>query len=192
MGTRTNLQEGEAAGPVHAPYFPEAKFEEWWLFLVETTPTTRIISYERIRDTERVVEIKMRFQVSRPGKHSLALHAMSDSYSGIDQRVDFNFTALQEAEVKREIYVHPEDEDLDLQPTLFQQFMGDLGKEEDSEEEEEDSKPKKNSKAAKGLSDAKAKAKADSDAEGDGDAKKGNAKKDADSSDSDSSDSDSD
>ena len=32
--TRKNLQEGEAAGPVHAPLFPEPKFEEWWIFLV--------------------------------------------------------------------------------------------------------------------------------------------------------------
>eukprot|EP00439_Symbiodinium_sp_Y106_P074137 s1358_g14.t1 len=125
--TRKNLQEGEAMGPVHAPFYPEPKFEEWWIFLVEGAPNTRIMGFERIRDTDRVVETKLRFQVSRPGKHSLTVHALCDSYVGIDQKVDLNFVVHTEEEVKREIFVHPEDEDLDLQPTLFQQFMGELG-----------------------------------------------------------------
>merc|ERR1719163_904293 len=54
--TRKNLREGEAMGPVHAPLFPEPKFEEWWLFLVEAGPSTRIITFERIRDCERLIE----------------------------------------------------------------------------------------------------------------------------------------
>jgi len=135
---RKNLRENEAIGPVHAPFFPEPKLEEWWLFLVEAAPATRIISYERIWDTERIVEQKLRFHVSRPGKHNLVLHALCDSYAGIDQKVELNFDALQEDEVKREIVLHPEDEDLDLQPTLFQQFMGELNVDEESEEEEEE------------------------------------------------------
>jgi len=140
---RRNLKEGEAAGPVHAPFFPEPKFEEWWLFLVEA-PATRIIAFERVRDCERVVEEKLRFQVSRPGKHTLVLHALCDTYAGIDQKIELNFNALQEEEVKREVFVHPEDEALDEQPTLFQQFMGELGHEEESEEEEEDEDKRQN------------------------------------------------
>lgn len=173
---RRNLKEGEAMGPVHAPLFPEPKFEEWWLFLVETTPTTRIMTFERIRDTSHFVEEKLRFQVSRPGKHGLVLHALCDSYAGLDQKVDLNFTASTEEEVKREVFVHPEDEDLDLQPTLFQQFMGELNHEEESEEEEEEegggkrkkveSKPK-----ARDLGAKVADAKADSDDDDDDDDK---------------------
>eukprot|EP00442_Polarella_glacialis_P045253 CAMPEP_0115080842 /NCGR_PEP_ID=MMETSP0227-20121206/18912_1 /TAXON_ID=89957 /ORGANISM="Polarella glacialis, Strain CCMP 1383" /LENGTH=666 /DNA_ID=CAMNT_0002468549 /DNA_START=172 /DNA_END=2172 /DNA_ORIENTATION=+ len=146
--TRKNLQEGEAMGPVHAPLYPEPKFEEWWIFLVEGSPTnTRIIAFERVRDTERVVEAKLRFQISRPGKHSLAVHALCDSYSGLDQKVELNFNASTEDEVKREIFVHPEDEELDLQPTLFQQLMGELGGDDESEEEEEqEDKDKKKGK----------------------------------------------
>ncbi|CAE7715022.1 ERDJ2 [Symbiodinium sp. CCMP2456] len=174
--TRKNLQEGEAMGPVHAPFYPEPKFEEWWIFLVEGAPNTRIMGFERIRDTDRVVETKLRFQVSRPGKHSLTVHALCDSYVGIDQKVDLNFVVHTEEEVKREIFVHPEDEDLDLQPTLFQQFMGEpapesllvgtrpdrlqipvserLGGDDESEEEEDDDKNKGKSKVEK-LSDGK-------------------------------------
>lgn len=140
---RKNLRENEAVGPVHAPLFPGAKYEEWWVFLTEGNPSTRIIAYERIRETEIMMECKMRFQISRPGKHKMDLHALCDSYAGIDKKVELNFNALAQEEVKREIVVHKEDEDLDLQPTLFQQFMGDLGQEEESEEEEEEDDKRK-------------------------------------------------
>merc|ERR1719517_318017 len=62
---RKALREDEAIGPVHAPLFPEPKFEEWWIFLVEGgSATTRIIASQRIRDTEKVVVEKLRFQLS--------------------------------------------------------------------------------------------------------------------------------
>ncbi|CAK0863473.1 unnamed protein product [Prorocentrum cordatum] len=109
---RKNLQENEAVGPVHAPLFPEPKFEDWWLFLVEGgSATTRIIASQRIRDTEKVVVEKLRFQLSRAGKHQLVLHAMCDSYAGLDKKVELNFNVCTEDEVKREVIVHPEDED---------------------------------------------------------------------------------
>jgi len=145
---RKNLKEKEALGPVHAPFFPEPKFEEWWVFLVEGGPGTRIIAFERIRDLERHVEVKLRFQVSRPGKHNLVVHALCDSYKGLDQKKDLNFNVNTEDEVKREIIVHSEDMDLDQQPTLFQQFMGELGQDEESEEEEEEDKGKNKAKPA--------------------------------------------
>mmetsp|Transcript_25406 Transcript_25406/g.67163 ORF Transcript_25406/g.67163 Transcript_25406/m.67163 type:complete len:663 (-) Transcript_25406:57-2045(-) len=154
--TRRNLRDKEAVGPVHAPLFPEPKYEEWWLFLVENTASTRIITFKRVRDCEKVVYEKLQFQVSRPGKHSLCLYALCDSYAGIDQKVDLNFNAMSEEEVKREVFVHPEDEDLDNQPTLFQQFMGELNQDEDSEEEEEEGEDKPKGAGAKAVKGAKA------------------------------------
>lgn len=142
--TRKNLRDKEAMGPVHSPFFPEPKFEEWWFFLVEAAPTansrsnTRIVHFERVCDQERVVEVELRFQVTRVGKNNMVLHALCDSYAGIDKKVEVDFHAFSEEEVKREYSIHGEDEDLDLQPTLFQQWMGDLRAEEESEEEEEE------------------------------------------------------
>jgi len=188
---RKNLREDEAMGPVHAPFFPEPKFEEWWLFLVENNPSTRIIGSERIRDTGRICEEKLRFQVSRPGPHSLTLHALCDSYAGMDQKVDLKFDVKTEDQVKREVFVHPEDEDLDLQPTLFQQFMGDLNREEESEEEEEEEDKKKKAAKAKAkaqnrnLGESPVRAK-----EGDSDDDDDDGKKDDDDSSSDDDDSD--
>ena len=45
-----------------------------------------LLESRRIRDTEQFVEAKMRFQISRPGKHSLTVHALCDSYVGIDKK----------------------------------------------------------------------------------------------------------
>jgi len=133
---------------VHAPFFPEPKFEEWWVFLVEGGPGTRIIAFERVRDLERQSEVKLRFQVSRPGKHHLVVNAICDSYKGLDQKKDLHFDVKTEDEVKREIIVHSEDMDLDQQPTLFQQFMGELGQDDESEEEEEEGDKGKGKKKA--------------------------------------------
>ena len=102
------------------------------------------------------MQAELRFQISQKGKHNLVLHALSDSYAGIDQKVDIIFTALTEDEVKREVFIHPEDEELDLQPTLFQQLMGEMHQDEESDEEEEDlagSKRKKKKGSAEANED---------------------------------------
>uniref|UniRef100_A0A6U6V0P2 J domain-containing protein n=1 Tax=Zooxanthella nutricula TaxID=1333877 RepID=A0A6U6V0P2_9DINO len=167
--TRKNLRNDEAAGPVHAPFFPEPKFEEWWLFLVEGATTasasaSKIVAFERVRDTDKVSEQKLRFQVQKAGKRKIELHVLCDSYAGVDKKIELTYTAHDEVDVKREIFVHKEDEDLDLQPTLFQQFMGDLGGDEESEDEVEEEQPEK---------EEKTKSKPKSSKKGKGDAGKG-------------------
>eukprot|EP00440_Ansanella_granifera_P053192 gb/GFBE01057668.1/.p1 GENE.gb/GFBE01057668.1/~~gb/GFBE01057668.1/.p1 ORF type:complete len:672 (+),score=172.46 gb/GFBE01057668.1/:1-2016(+) len=134
-----HLAKGEAQGPANAPLFPGAKFEEWWLFLVDAgaRDSTRIVHFERVLDTNRLIEEKLRFQVTKAGENKLVLHAMCDAYAGLDHKIELTFTAYAEDEFERKMPVHQEDEDLDLQPTLFQQWMGDLRGDE-SEEEEED------------------------------------------------------
>jgi len=138
---RKNLQDGEAMGAVHAPLFAEAKYEEWWFFLVEAeaeaATKSRLVHFERLCDVERCVEQQLRFQITKSGQSTLVLHAMCDSYAGLDQKLELTFGAKAEEDFKREFKVHHEDEELDFQPTLFQQFMGEYGHENESEEEEE-------------------------------------------------------
>merc|ERR1711963_1178662 len=52
--------------------------------------------------------------------------------------VELNFHAYGEDEFKREFPVHEEDMNLDLQPTLFQQWMGEYNHAEESEDEEDE------------------------------------------------------
>lgn len=131
---RKHLEKGEALGPVHAPLFPGAKFEEWWFFLVDSGAKERIVHFERIVEVERCIEEKLRFQVTKAGENNLVLYAMCDAYAGLDHKVELTFHAHAEDELVRKMPVHQEDEDLDLQPTLFQQWMGDLRGDESEEE----------------------------------------------------------
>mmetsp|Transcript_78535 Transcript_78535/g.138373 ORF Transcript_78535/g.138373 Transcript_78535/m.138373 type:complete len:671 (-) Transcript_78535:132-2144(-) len=133
-----HLQKGQAQGPANSPLFPELKFEEWWLFLVEPgAGSTRIVHFEVCRDNERMMEEKLRFQVTKAGENKLVLHAMCDAYAGLDQKIELTYRAYAEDELQRSFPAHAEDEELDLQPTLFQQWMGDLRQDESEEEEEE-------------------------------------------------------
>lgn len=131
---RKHLDQGEALGPVHAPLFPGAKFEEWWFFLVDSGAKERIVHFERVVEVERCIEEKLRFQVTKAGENNLVLYAMCDAYAGLDHKVELTFHAHAEDELVRKMPVHQEDEDLDLQPTLFQQWMGDLRGDESEEE----------------------------------------------------------
>jgi len=156
---RKALRENEATGPAHAPLFPDPKFEEWWFFLVapsekpgkeksikaasteKTSSATRIVHFERVLDRECYVEEQLRFQVTNPGKNTVVLYALCDAYAGIDKKVELTFHAHGEEEFKRQLPVYEQDEDLDLQPTLFQQWMGDLSHADESDEEEEEDRP---------------------------------------------------
>jgi len=138
--TLRNLLEGEAMGPVHAPYFPDPKTEEWWIFLSDKI-TGDIYTYQRCCNPERIMNEQLQFRVSRPGKQTLNLLIICDSYSGLDKSIDVDFIALARNEAEsREVYVHPEDEALDNEPTLFQQMMGqtDLGDSSDDDDVQED------------------------------------------------------
>lgn len=135
---RKHLRADEAMGPVHAPFFPELKFEEWWFVLVEDAEQPRIVHFERSLETASRIELELRFQVISAGKNSLALHAWCDSYAGLDRRVELTFHASSEDQSKRVYRAHEEDIELDLQPTLFQQWMGaDSGRGADDDESDE-------------------------------------------------------
>merc|ERR1711915_573133 len=119
--TRKHLEEGESQGTVHAPFFPKQVKEEWYIYLIEPSGSTRILGHTIKKNQDREIVDKICFQAGRPGKFTYHLHAISDSYFGIDQKADVSFTVKTEAQVKREIFVHPEDTELDKIPTLFEQ-----------------------------------------------------------------------
>merc|ERR1712070_970181 len=152
--TRLNLEENEAVGCVHAPYFPGPKFEEWWLLIYDERDR-RVVTVEAVTGTNREETAKIRFMVPRKGDFKWAVHAMCDSYMGMDVTKEVRFKALSKREVKKEIFIHPHDMHI---RTLFEEIM--LGplmdEDEDSDSDSEDDRgPAKKAAAA-----AKAKAKA--------------------------------
>ncbi|KFH15279.1 DnaJ family Sec63 protein [Toxoplasma gondii MAS] len=136
--TRTNLNEGEAAGAVHAPLLPMAKYEEWWIFLVDKTESAstggRILNFVRSKSAERVVEERIQFRVNRVGKQSVTVLAICDSYAGCDCTMELEFKAYHPEEKPRPVWIHPEDLRLDEEPTLFQQMLGEMYTSSDEEE----------------------------------------------------------
>lgn len=110
-------------------------------------------TYARARSQQRTVVEELKFVIQKSGELTYQLIAMCDSYDGVDIIVDVvvngrTFTiqihlifvvvsVLPRNKIKREIFVHPEDEALDNQPTLFQQMLGEAA-DGHSEDESED------------------------------------------------------
>jgi hypothetical protein len=134
---RTNLEEGEAAGPAHAPYFPVAKYESWWI-LVWDNQAMRLVIADAINGQGRVAEGKLLFQVPRHGEFSWTVYAFCDAYAGLDAEVSLSFRALKQKQAKREIFIHPAD--LHIR-SFFEELMMGLQPPEDDDSSESDEEP---------------------------------------------------
>ena len=150
--TRENVTEGTkkkkaTAPPVHAPLFPKTIRESWWLILTDKMDPRKgaggevtIHAIEKISDQSRIVNHELRFMApQRAGSYEMDLHVYSDCYMGLDQTLPIAFTVSPAAELP-EYEPHPEDLELDNEPTLFEQVMAanvdDSSDDEDDEVEE--------------------------------------------------------
>lgn len=132
--TRNNLKEGEKAGLVHAPRFPFPKQEAWWVGL--GTKEGKIISIDKVKDPDRVVKHKIKFLAPRKGDYEFDLIVKSNAYVGLDQKHKVNLTT-KDASVLPEYKVHPDDAELDDEPTLFEDMLN-ANIEEDSDSDDSD------------------------------------------------------
>mmetsp|Transcript_46679 Transcript_46679/g.108787 ORF Transcript_46679/g.108787 Transcript_46679/m.108787 type:complete len:973 (+) Transcript_46679:105-3023(+) len=138
--TRTNLGENEAVGAVHSPLFPVPKFEEWWIFVYDERARTAI-TVEPIFGSSREETVQVRFLVHRKGEFRWTVHAMCDSYAGLDVKCNVSFEAKSKKEVDHKIFIHPADVRI---KSFYEMMLESLDpeQEEESESEEEDVKPK--------------------------------------------------
>lgn len=146
--TRENVTR--TAPPVHAPLFPKTIHENWWVVLTDHLPdggnsqNVNIHAFEKISDQNRTFTHELRFMApNKPGVYRLDLQVLSDCYLGLDEAKVVEFE-VKAAEGLPEYHVHPEDEDLDLEPTLFDIGMPaaqEDSSDEEEEEEEEEEKP---------------------------------------------------
>lgn len=131
--TRNNLDDGEKAGLVHAPRFPFPRLEAWWVAL--GTKEGKIISIDKVTSPDKVVEHKIKFLAPRKGNYEFNLHVLSNAYVGFDHTEAVQLTT-QDASVLPEYKVHPDDAELDDEPTLFEEMMN-ANIEDDSDSDEE-------------------------------------------------------
>lgn len=142
--TRNNLEGGEKAGLVHAPRFPFPKREAWWVAL--GTTNGKIISIDKVTSPEKVVKHKIKFLAPKQGTYEFKLHVLSNAYVGFDYEDTVELKTL-DASVLPEYKVHPDDAELDDEPTLFEEMMNanieddsdsDEGEDSDSDDESEE------------------------------------------------------
>jgi len=83
-------EDGEGAEvdtTVHAPFFPAAKAENWWL-VVGDEKEKSLLAIKRVT-FGRKLSTKLEYVVPSAGRKTLTLYLMSDSYVGVDQAPTF-------------------------------------------------------------------------------------------------------
>ena len=140
--TRANVLEGDQAPPVHAVHMPKPLRESWWVILTDPTAPDgkgNIHAIEKIQNQSRVISHDMRFMAPpKVGTYKMELHCLCDAYSGIDQKIELEFTVKPQSELP-EYVPHPEDVELDNEPTLFEQVMqANMDSDSSDDEDEED------------------------------------------------------
>jgi translocation protein SEC63 len=136
--TRNNLEPGEKVGLVHAPYFPFPKKEAWWVILGQVKQG-KIISIEKVANPNRKVVHKIKFLAPPQGTYIFDLVIKSNGYVGCDYSTKVEMASLDNSTLP-EYKVHPEDAELDDEPTLWEEMMNaNLEQDSDDEEDENDS-----------------------------------------------------
>merc|ERR1711976_1158755 len=84
----------------------------------------------------------IKFLAPGQGTYKFDLHVLSNSYIGLDKKDEVEFTTL-DASVLPEYKVHPEDAELDDEPTLFEEMLNanieeDSDSDDDSDDDEEE------------------------------------------------------
>lgn len=144
--TRNNLKEGDHVGLVHAPYFPFPRQEAWWICL--GTKDGKIINIEKVTKSGKVIQHNIKFLAPPVGTYEFDLYIKSNSYMGLDQKQKVSLTTLDNS-VLPEYKVHPDDAELDDEPTLFEEMLNaNIEQDSDSEDEEDDDKQEKPQQAA--------------------------------------------
>jgi len=170
--TRENISAGQQAPPVYAPLFPRTLRESWWIVLTDSpggaegaaaaaakkpTGEKNIHAFEKVSDQGHTVTHEVRFMApQKAGDYEMQLQIFSDCYLGLDQTIAVPFTVNPASELP-EYQPHPEDLELDNEPTLFEQVMAanvdeSSDEEDDDDDEDEDDEGKADKKAIAGAS----------------------------------------
>jgi len=123
---------------VHAPYFPEEKFETWWVILADDR--NNLLGMNKVPTLRDQTETKVQFLVpKKPGQYHFNVHAVSDSYCGFDKR------KLLKVKVSKEIIQvkqkHEDDDEDDEASHSHSEDEEDREDKEEREEKEDDDSP---------------------------------------------------
>ncbi len=134
---RTNIADGTSAQPVHAPKFPAARLESWWILVSDRADN--LILADKINSQSRLVDHRVKFLAPpRAGTYIFNIDLKSSDYLGLDIREQLKMTVIP-AEQLPAYTAHPDDLNLDDEPTLFEQVMsGNADSDSETDEDELD------------------------------------------------------
>mmetsp|Transcript_14951 Transcript_14951/g.51705 ORF Transcript_14951/g.51705 Transcript_14951/m.51705 type:complete len:565 (-) Transcript_14951:438-2132(-) len=135
---RTNLADGEMAPPVHAPKFPAARLETWWVLVSDRAGN--LILADKIVTQTKIVDHHVKFLAPpQAGTYVFNVDLKSSDYLGLDIREQVKMNVIPAAQLP-EYAAHPDDLNLDDEPTLFEQVMSgnaDTDSETDDDDDDE-------------------------------------------------------
>jgi translocation protein SEC63 len=133
---RTNLVDGRTAPPVHAPMFPAARLESWWVLVSDRAGN--LILADKINAQSKIVNHHVKFLAPpQAGTYIFNIDLKSSDYLGLDIHEQVKMTVIPASQLP-EYSAHPDDLNLDDEPTLFEQVMSgnaDTDSETDNDEE---------------------------------------------------------
>jgi len=148
--TRNHLADGKRAGLVHAPFFPHPKRECFWVILGQMAQG-KIMSIEKVTNPNKNVIHEIKFMAPPKGTYHFDLFVKSGGYVGIDQSQRVEMVTRDNSTLP-EYKVHPDDAELDDEPTLFEEMLNahiEQDSDDDDSDEEEEVKELPKSAAAK-------------------------------------------
>ncbi|OMJ75417.1 hypothetical protein SteCoe_25459 [Stentor coeruleus] len=138
---RLTLKEGQKQGIAHSSFFPLLRLEKLWIILADPI-ANKVYYLKSIQSCDKIIEDKdFKFPIGPNainigvGKHKWEVHVKSDCYYGLDVVIPLEFEVLPTSQIKKDIFVHPDDQKIEKQTTWIQQVMSGLQAEESSEEE---------------------------------------------------------
>jgi translocation protein SEC63 len=118
---RLNISDGKLAPPIHAPRFPTTRLETWWILVSDRADN--LILADKITSQSKIVDHRVKF-LAPPlaGTYIFNIDLKSADYLGLDIRQPVKMIVIPAADLPA-YTAHPDDIDLDDEPTLFEQVM---------------------------------------------------------------------
>jgi translocation protein SEC63 len=139
---RLSLSGAQKAGFIHSNKFPFLRLEKLWIIVADPT-SNKVYYVKSILSQDRIIEDKdCKFPIGPNGvnlpvgTHRWEVHVKSDCYYGLDVVTPLNIEVLSPSLVKKEVFVHPDDQKIEKQATWIQSVMAGMQQDEESSDEE--------------------------------------------------------
>lgn len=139
---RVSLKEDQKIGLVHSNFFPMLRLEKIWIIIADPIANRAYYVKPVVSQDKIIVDQDFKFPVGSNavnlgvGKHRWEVHVKSDCYYALDVITQFDIDVLPSTLVKKEIFIHPDDQKIEKQATWIQSVMTGMQGENDSSDEE--------------------------------------------------------